>query len=398
MAISSVNSNTLVNNVKDIDPKGFVATTPAVFNNEVKPVKPESDKFKVNNEKAVSTISKEQIKSNLQLEVTDNNGFALMGKSDINAKVSGDIIITPEFILGKLSEMKSNDSKKLNPPKFDAERKQYIISGKAMEAILGTFNVGFEIRLGEVNGKLAFQVDSGIKRGSIYKDLEKMLKDLGVETEKKDKLLYIKPNYKDVIDIPISKDKTQKARIESVDTNSDNTKVSIDKSGLVTVKLKDVKITASTDPNAAVTKTNEKPDAAEIKFDFSLDQKMNPTINIKDGKIKTDVNQQVLEKYLGKGAKDILEPTLGTSLSVSLSKLSGNVKIDESGINTKINTDLKIDSNTDDSEISANVQLNFADKKSVVEAKNLNAQLKGGQTVNAQSVKYNCTDKFRSYQ
>ncbi len=385
MNISTVN-NVLIDNTTNLEVKKSLLHNP-VINKEIKIINVDSDKFKSGNEEVLSTVNKEQIKSNLQLEVTDNNGFAVMGKSDINAKVSGDITITPDFILGKLSGMKSNESKKFYPPKFDVERKQYIISGKAMEAILGTFNVGFEIRLGEVNGNLAFQVDSGIKRGSIYSDLEKMLKALRIETYKKDKLLFIKPNYKDVIDIPVSKDKTQKARIESLDTNSENTKVSIDKSGMLTVKLKDVKITASTD-SKVVSNKSEKPDVAKVKFDFSLDNKLNPTINIKDGEVKTDLNQKTIEKFVGKVANEVLEPTLGTSLSISLSKLSGKVKIDENGLDTEIKTDIKIESNTDDSEVSGNLKLNLDDKKPVVEVNNLTSKLKDNQTVNADLIKY----------
>lgn len=385
MTISSINSTSAAN-IAVIEPKTPPTSNDPVINKAAQPSKAETDKFKVTNEKVVSS-SKPQINSNLQLDITDNNGFTNMGKSDINAKVSGEVTVTAEFILGKLSQMKSNESKKFYPPKFDAERKQYIISGKAMEAILGTFNVDFEIRLGEVNGDLAFKVDNGIKRGSIYSDLEKMLKELGVETYRKDKQLFIKPSYKDIIDIPISKDKTQKARIESLDTNSENTKVSIDKSGLVTIKLKDVKMTASTNPDA-VTEKSAKPDVASVKFDFSLDDQMKPTINVKDGNIKADVNQKIIEKYVGSDATPILDKTIGTSMSVSLSKLSGNVKIDENGLKANVSTDLKVDSNTDDSEISANVKVSVNGKNPSVEAKNLDVKLKDGQQLNAESVKY----------
>src|SRR5690606_3997810 len=102
-----------------------------------------------------------------------------------------------------------------------AERKHFVISGKAIDALL-SFDINFEIRIGQKDGKLAFIVDSKLTRGSIFSDLKKQMLDLGIDTYKKDGVLFIKPTFGKEIDIPVSKDKNHTARIDWINTNDNN--------------------------------------------------------------------------------------------------------------------------------------------------------------------------------
>ncbi len=353
-------------------------------------VKPKADSFGATNTNvlATKTDNKQYIRSNLQIDIKDKDGFANFGKADIRAKVSGDINITKDFILDQLSKMKDDAEKKYNPPRFDAERKQFIISGTAKDAALGFIDVNFTIRLGEVNNGLAFQVDSWITRSSIYSDLKSTLLEAGIVTHEKDKLLYIKPTFGQVIDVPVSKDKNHSGRVEWIDTNAANTTVNIDKFGNVHAKLKEVNMIASTDIGT-INKKVEKPDVASIKFDFAMDSDMKPRAEFKDGKVNANVSQKDLEKNLGKENMAFIEQTFGTALSVSITGLGGNLKVTDKGIDVQAQTNISAKATNTDSQVTTDVKVSVQDSKPVeLKANNLKADLIGDQKINAEEVTY----------
>jgi hypothetical protein len=334
-----------------------------------------SDGLGIKNNNAVESTSKPAIKSNLQIDIQDKDGFLNTGKDDLSLKVSGDINISKDFILEQLSKMKSNEKKEFYTPKFDADRKQYVISGKAMDAILGMINVGFEIRLGDSDGNLAFNVDNFIKRGSIYSDLSKMLNEEGIETYKKDKKLFIKPTYTNPIDVPLSKDKSQTGRIEKINTNSENTKITIDKFGNVKVSLKNVQMSVSSDVAKTTNQVKDKSDVASIKFDFSMDNKLNPTAQINSGTVSTKVSKEELEKLLGEKTAKAIADNIGEQLSVGVSELSGKVKITDKGLDLDTDSKVKIVSQ-DGSDISMNLDADYQNKTPDINSKNVDIKLK----------------------
>ncbi|MFN4150867.1 MAG: hypothetical protein ACK4IX_07970, partial [Candidatus Sericytochromatia bacterium] len=283
--------------------------------------------------------------------------------------------------------MKSNEKKEFYAPKFDADRKQYVISGKAMDAILGMINVGFEIRLGDSDGNLAFNVDNFIKRGSIYSDLSKMLNEEGIETYKKDKKLFIKPTYTNPIDVPLSKDKSQTGRIEKINTNSENTKITIDKFGNVKVSLKNVQMNVSSDVAKTTNQVKDKSDVASIKFDFSMDNKLNPTAQINSGTVNSKISKEELEKLLGEKTAKAIADNIGDQLSVGVSELSGKVKITDKGLDLDTDSKLKIVSQ-DGSDISMNLDADYQNKTPDINSKNVDIKLKSGQTLKADKVLY----------
>jgi hypothetical protein len=351
--------------------------------------KPKADSFSSVNNKVLSTKEPQQyIKSNLQIDIKDKDGFANFGKADIRAKVSGDVSLTKDFIMSQLTTMlKDGPEKKFNPPRFDADRKQFIISGTAKNALLGMINIPFEIRLGEKEGKLCFLVDNALTRGSIYSDLKDMMHDAGIVTDEKDGTLYIKHSLGQTIDLPLSKDKNHVGRVEWIDSNTDNTKASIDKFGNVSVKLKDVQMIASTDIGTVNAKV-AKPDVASIKFDFSMNSDMKPQATFQDGSVNANVEQKDLEKYMGKENLKFVEQTFGTALSLNITGLGGNLKVNDKGVSLETSANIASQAKDSDAKASTQVKVQLEDSKPVIEANNISAKLKGDQKINAQQVSY----------
>lgn len=374
--------------VEDKVVKQTPQTSPIPSTEENK-IQSKSDQIGIQNNSAVQKTSKPAIKSNLQVDVQDKDGFLINSKDDLSVKVSGEINISKDFILEQLSKMKSNQEKEFYAPKFDSERKQYVISGKAFDALLGMINVRFEIRLGDVDGNLAFNVDNFIKRGSIYSDLSDMLKEEGIQTYKKDKKLFITPTYTNPIDIPISKEKSQTGRIEKIDTNSQNTKITIDKYGNVKVTLKDVKIDLSSDIAKPETKSNgqNKSDVASIKFDFSMDNKLKPTAEIKSGSVNANLSKEELSSLIGEKTAKAIAENIGEKLSVGISDLKGKVNITDKGVNVDTDSNVTVKSDSG-SNISMNLDADYQNNTPDINSKNVDIKLKNGQTLKADKVIY----------
>ena len=337
----------------------------------------------------ISNISEKSITSNLEIEIKDKDGFLTNSKDDIDLKISGTTKVSKNLIMKELSglDIKGIEFKQ---PSFDPERKQYVIKGKALDVVLG-IDVGFEIRIGEKNGKLAVRVDNDIKRGIIYKQLGKEFEKLGIETYRGEHLLFVKPEYKGTLDIPISKDKTQKARIESISSNSDNTKFSIDKTGNITITLKDVAVKASSDPTKVNEGKKEINDAGFIKFDFSADDKLNPELEIKDADIKVNVENQDLGKIVGEKTEKQIEAEFGKVSSVEIKDLNGKVNLDGKKIDADINTHIEVNTVDSDSKISTDVKIEVDDKQiKSVTAENTDIKAKDN-TITAEKITYSGT-------
>jgi hypothetical protein len=355
--------------------------------------KPKSDSFTPVNNQVLATKTTPPVqflKSNLEIQIKDKDGFANFGKADLRATVSGDISITKEMILNQLGNMKDGPDKRFNKPRFDAERQQFVISGTGINALLNTFDIPFEIRLGIKDGNLAFLVDSFITRGSVYSDLKEMMLDAGIETYEKDKTLFIKPTVGQTIDLPYTKDKSQIGRIEWIDTNSENTKTSIDKSGTIHVRLNNVQMIASSDISK-INKKVEKPDVASIKFDFTLDDKLQPDATFSDGKLDANVSQADIEKYVGKDNMAFMKETFGTALSVSLTGIGGHLAMTEKGTDLTVAGNVAAKATDTDATISTGLKVQLKDDKPVIEANNLDADLVGDQKIKAEHVGFDAS-------
>ncbi|MFN8671853.1 MAG: hypothetical protein U0457_07160 [Candidatus Sericytochromatia bacterium] len=319
-----------------------------------------------------SAIPEKAIKSNLDIQIKDKDGLLNNSKDDLELKISGTTTVSKDFIVNKLSSLEIKGLK-VNTPTFDSERKQYVLSGKALDVFLG-IDVGFEIRIGEKDGKLFARVDNGLKRGIIYNELKKELEKLGVEAYKEDKKLFIKPEYGGAIDIPISKDKTQKARVESIDTNDKNTKFSIDKSGNITITLKDVDVKASSDPNKVNDGKKAVNDGGFIKFDFSADNNLKPEVTIKDADLKVNVENQDLTKISDPSTAKQIKEEFGDVKQIEIKDLTGKVELTKEGLDANVKTHIDI-ATTGDSKLSTDVKVSI-DNKEIKEVKAENLDLK----------------------
>lgn len=334
----------------------------------------------------ISDVSKKAITSNLQIEVKDKDGFFTNSKDDIDLKISGSTKVSKNLIIKELSGLNVKGIE-LKPAIFDAEKKQYVISGKALDVILG-LDIGFEVRITEKDGNLGVKVNNDLKRGVIYKELTKAFDKLGIETYRDGKYLLVKPEYKGNIDIPISKDKTQKARIESIKSNSDNTKFSIDKSGNITVTLKDVDVKASSDPNKVNDNKKDLNDSGLIKFDFSADENLKPELEIKDADIKVNVEDQDLGKLVGEKTEKQIEGEFGKISSVELKDLKGKVALNDKKVDAKVNTHLEVNTTDSNSKLSTNVKVSVDNQQiKLVTAENVDIKAKEN-TITANSITY----------
>lgn len=330
---------------------------------------------------------RQAITSQLQVQIEDKDGLANFGANDVKATVSGEVSIAPDFLLDKLSGLKSDSDKKFYAPTFDAERRQYVISGKAINKILGILDIGFEIRLGVVDGKLGFRVDSGIKRGAIYGDLSKMLKEQGLTTYEKDGVLFIKPEYKQTINLPALADKP--ARIEKIGATPDNIRFEIDKRGQIKIQLKHVPLelssqTGSKNPLKAT------PDNVMLNLDLGFDKALNPTINVRDGQLSARTSAAELKPYLG-DSQSVLSEQLGTALTVGLTGLRGRISLDTEGqkglvLNTSGQVSVRNLEGT--ASVTAGVQADLRNGKPVISANDAKVKLLDGTQATAAHLRY----------
>ncbi|PKL75975.1 MAG: hypothetical protein CVV27_12600, partial [Candidatus Melainabacteria bacterium HGW-Melainabacteria-1] len=333
---------------------------------------------------------RQAVVSQLSVELQDRDGLANFGQHDIKAKVSGEILVDSGFLLAKLGELKSDQEKKFHKPEFDAERRQYVINGTAVNKILGLFDIGFEIRLGAVDGKLAFRVDSGLKRGSIYEDLSKMLKEQGLATYEKDGQLFIKPEYHQTISLPALGD--QPARIEKVGANADNLRFEIAANGQIKLKLKQLPVDMSSETGTR-NPIKASPDTAWLKLDLGFDRQLNPTVKLIDGRVQATAGSREMEKFLPEDGRALLAEQLGTALTVSLTGLRGQIRPGQAGGQTSglaLNTSGQVTiSNSDGTaRVSAALQTALSDGKAVINASQANIRLTDGSQATVAGIRY----------
>lgn len=338
--------------------------------------------------KQTNSDNKPTIKTDdLQIEIKDNNGLAVMGKDDLEIQISGDVEIDKDFIFNQIASLEIKDIK-LKPPTFDKERKQYVIKGKAMDVALG-IDVPFEIRMGQKDNKLAVRVDNWLKRGVIYSELKKAMSKVGIESHKENKHLIIEPKYNGTVNIPISKEKSQSAKIESFGTNSQNTKFNIDENGKMTVSFDKVPVKASTDPNK-VTQKLEKADAASVKFDFSSDTNFkNIDVKVEDLDLKVDVKSQEKEvkELLGEKTEKQIKEQFGDLSSVEIKDTKADIKIQDKEKEINAKTNLEVKSDETNSHLKTDVNIEMKGKEINASAENLDANVKG-QEIKAEKVTY----------
>lgn len=364
------------------------ANITSIENKNVQPKTLPDPKTKLETKDNLTTnLSKDPvIKTNdLQINIKDNNGLAVMGKDDLEIELSGNVEIDKSFLLDKVSKLDVKGIK-LKPPVFDKERKQYVISGKAMDVALG-IDVPFEIRLGQKDNKLALRVDNWVKRGIIYSELKKALSKEGIESHKENKHLVIETKYTGTFNIPVSKSKNQTAKIESFETNSKNTKFDIDQNGTMIVKFDKVPIKASTDPNKATQKL-EKADSASIKFDFSTDDKFaNHNIKIEDLDVKANLKSQEneIKNLVGEKTEKQIKDNLGDLSTLDIKNTSANISINGSQKNISATTN--IDVKSDNSHVNSNVNIDLNNNKLKVSGENVDIKVKD-QELTAQKVSF----------
>lgn len=329
--------------------------------------------------------AQQPVVSHLQVHIEDKDGLANFGAQDIKATVSGDIAISSQFLLSKLSQLKSNKEKQFHPPTFDAKRQQYVIKGTALNKILGLLDIGFEIRLGAVKGQLAFRVDSGLKRGAIYDDLTKMLKEQGLTTYEQDGLLFIKPQYDESITLPALGD--QPARIDKVGATPQNLQFEIATNGQIKVHLKQVPVEMSSQVGVSNPR-KATPDTAMLKVNLGFDQALKPTAQIVDGQVKAQAGATEINKYLPTQSQSLLTEQLGTALTVGLTGLRGQVHTGNDGLLISTSGQVSVKNLDGSAQVSAGLNAALRGGKPVITAQQADIQLKNGTQITAAKVEY----------
>ncbi|MGV3525440.1 MAG: hypothetical protein ACO1RX_14515 [Candidatus Sericytochromatia bacterium] len=290
------------------------------------------------------------IHGQLALKLSDRDGLLVNSQNDLSASLNGEFAVQPEFILAQLADLPLGQDIRLKPPRFDASRQQYVLSGKALDVLLGMINVGFEVRLGTQNGQMAFRVDNAIKRGIIYKQLAKQLAKLGLETERQDHQLLVKPSYTKPINLPIGKD-GQQARLDGLSSSAQQLSFRIDAQGQLLISLKDVQVALSSDAHTPGSAAADGPDQLELALDVSLDKQLNPQISLRDGSLST-TGDKLAPVLKGPVAGHIREH-LGSNPQISLSHLQGEVDLAD-GLALDLQADVAI-TGSDGAQIKAEV-------------------------------------------
>lgn len=362
----------------------------------VAPVSPASNKTPqtlANDQvKAVAPVNgnlgKPPVQGKVSLSVSDSDGFLKLSQQDLKATLNGSFTVQPEFILKQMGDLKLGDDMRLKPPRFDADRRQYVLSGKAVDKILGVIDVGFEVRLGTEKGQLAFRVDNSIKRGIIYKALGKQLAKLGIETHRQDGQLLIKPAYSKPITVPLDKQSGHSARIDHIDSSPEQLSFSIDSQGQLTVSLNNTGLTLSSDtrnPNASATGTQ---DTAKLDLSLSLNEQLQPNLTIDDGSLNVHGDSAALAKVLPASVNKQIREQLGGSLNVKAEQLHGQVNLNQG---LKVSGGGRIDiQGEQNAGVGANISASHnKGEKTSLQAQNLTARSLAGQSLSAGSLSLN---------
>lgn len=318
--------------VQPLQPLPISSTLPILTQNPSQIPSLESDQLQVaHTQTSLLKPNTPPVTSTLNLKLTDNDGFVNFGQNDVSAQISGQIKVSPDFILNQLNEVKTKlpEDIQINEPYFDAERQQFVLKGKAMNKILW-IDVGFEIRVGAQNDQLAVRVDNFIKRPIIYHVLKNQLAKLGLEGQKKNRHFLLTPAYGNPITVPLSKDKSQTGQIEEILSNPENLKFAINEDGQLTITLDNVGVKISTDLN---TENSQKsaPDSAELDFSLSIDNEFKPTIQILDGDVNASATPAELKQLLGDAI------TFEQPVAIDLEDLSGEVQVGKGQFELELN-------------------------------------------------------------
>ncbi len=334
-----------------------------------------------------TALASAPVRAQLALEIKDQDGFLNLSEGDLTVNANGKIEIKPEFILKQLSEIPAGDKVAFKPATFDADNRQYVISGKALD-LLGFLNVGFEVRLGIEGDQLAFRVNNGIKRGVVYKVLSKQLEKLGLETQKDNGKLVLQPQYERSIDLKLGPD--HQGRIDRVQASPEQLKFTISEDGLLTIQLQDLGLEISSQINAAdspantATKNTPPLSQAKLHFDVALNDQLKPVVTIQDGMLSSAVETEQLKAFLEKQVP-LMQEQLGNDLQLSLQHIKGKLDLRD-GLQVQASAELQIDSQDTAAKASAALSTQINSDSKSVQAQGLDIRLASGQEVRAQSV------------
>lgn len=340
-----------------------------------------------------TSLAAAPVRAQLALEIQDRDGFLTLSEDDLTVTANGKIEIKPEFILKQLSGIPAGDKVAFEPAQFDAKNRQYVISGKALD-VLGFLNVGFEVRLGIEDDQLAFRVNNGLKRGTVYKILHKQLEKLGLETQKDDGKLVVKPQYERSIDLKLSPE--HQGRIERVQASPEQLKFAISADGVLTIQLQDLGLELSSQVNGTdtpvntATKNTPPLSQAKLHFDIALNDQLKPVVTIQDGMLSSVVETQQLKAFLEKQVP-LLQEQLGNDLQLSLQHLQGTIDLRD-GLQVQASAELQIDGKDTAAKASAALITQISVESKSVQVQQLDLRLASGQEVRAQSLKLVSTE------
>ena len=358
----SVDSLFLDNVLENTRPKSSVQNTPISFS-----------------EPPILPTQSSPIQSHFTLTLKDNNGFLNFGPKDIKASISGQTHIDGRFILEQLAKIPDSKDVVFNPPQFDSERQQYVLSGKGINKILGVFDVGFEIRFGAQNGQLAFDVDNALKRGILYKVLAKQLDKIGLSTEKQDKKLWLKPSYTQAIDIPIKKDGSHTGRINQIHSDSQKIQFGIDDKGDLSIEFKGVEVDISSqiDPPQRDRPSRPTEDTAQIDFELSMNAQLQPSITLQAGQIQSQTQTEDLKDLIPETALLHLRNEMGTALSLNLNHIQGEAHFGAEGLDLDTRAQLEI-TGDEQAQVSAALSASLHKEQKTLTAQGLSIDTQSG--------------------
>lgn len=336
---------------------------------------------------ATLNLDQNPIRAQLRLQLSDRDGLAQFSQGDMQAKVTGSLEIEPDFILSKLGSIKSNAETAFGKPSFDPQRRQYLIKGTAIDKILGFIDIGFTIRLGASNGQLAFQVDSGIKRGGIFGSLEKMLAEQGIKTERRGDLLFIVPSYGKPIDLPLSDEHT--ARLDQLQSSARNVSFDIDARGKIRVQLNQVQADLSSDAAGPKAKPLPRPDQADLRLSLGFDQNLQPSLLLQDGKLDATASSATLKGLVSPQTLAPVQEQLGMATTVGLSQLHGSLRKGPDGLQVQAQGQLQIQEQgkADPARLSAGLNVALHGKQAPsIQAKDVNLRTREGQQLTAAGI------------
>jgi phosphatidylserine/phosphatidylglycerophosphate/cardiolipin synthase-like enzyme len=257
-----------------------------------------------------SDLSNSKVVMDLDLEITDRNGFNNTGKDDISGKINnGTVGINKDLIdkaVSSIKGYKSTDGNRttiVKDVKFNEKEKAYVIDIEATQKIpklnmplaWDNFKVKFKV---DDSGKLVAKLDDnwipnaiilnkleGIVKDKIKSNIPKEYQNLKIEVKKEANKLVLVPDIKE-LEVPIA----SKAGIKINHIDGEKAKFTIDDKGNIKIKLNNVAISGSSALKGESSKTTDKPDQAQISLKLAINKDDKREVYAK-GKVKIDLDE-----------------------------------------------------------------------------------------------------------